>query len=69
MKYTNEDQGSITIAAGTKLTDVFKMLDVIGAIERNIEYRKSHGLPLIYDVYIRKEDGSWETKNDVEINF
>ena len=64
---TKDNERNITIAAGTKFTDVLEKLDAVGAIERNIEYRKSHGLPLIYDVYTRKEDGSWEIKKGVEI--
>ena len=59
---TKDNERNITIAAGTKFTDVLEKLDAVGAIERNIEYRKSRGLPLIYDVYTRQEDGSWKIK-------
>ena len=65
---TKDNEKNFTITMGTKFTDVLEELDVVGAIERNIEYRKSHGLLLIYDVYIRQKDGSWKIKKGVETN-
>lgn len=59
---TKDNESNFTIAVGKKFTDILDKFDAVGEIKRDIEYRKSHGFPLIYDVYTRKEDGSWEIK-------
>lgn len=51
-----------TILAGTKFTDILESLDVFGAIERKKAYREEHGLPTVYDVYIRNPDETWTVK-------
>ena len=53
-----------TILAGTKFTDILESLDVFGAIERKEAYRKEHGLPTVYDVYIRNPNGTWTIKEE-----
>lgn len=67
MAIINTPKGTV-IEAGTKFIDVMKELDVLGAIDRMIEYRKSHELPLLSDVYYtQQEGGSWKMERDAEI--